>query len=128
MNLIIKAVLSVLLLSMSSCYYDNLEELHVGDLKDCVIPETVSYLNDIKPIMNSACGTTNGACHVSPEAANLFIGLNTYADVFSSIDNKLMDAINHNSNASAMPKGGGKLDDCSISIIQKWIDQGAPNN
>ena len=128
MNSMMKTLLALILIGCSGCYYDNMDELHVSNHVECTVPDVVSYLTDIKPIMNSACGTNNSACHVSPEPANLFIGLNSYDDVHSAIDNKLMDAIQHTGTASQMPKGGGKLDDCSISIIQKWIDQGAANN
>ena len=39
-----------------------------------------------------------------------------------------MGTINHASGFSRMPKGGGKLTDCEISQLQKWIDNGILNN
>jgi hypothetical protein len=36
-------------------------------------------------------------------------------------------SINH-TNAFPMPKGGGKLDACSINKIDAWIKKGKPNN
>ena len=39
-----------------------------------------------------------------------------------------MGAINHLNGYAAMPQGGGKLTDCEISKLQKWIDNGKLNN
>jgi hypothetical protein len=33
-----------------------------------------------------------------------------------------------NGKASAMPKGGGKLDNCTLNKFSSWINQGALNN
>jgi hypothetical protein len=33
-----------------------------------------------------------------------------------------------NGQASAMPKGAAKLDQCTINKIALWINKGAPNN
>ena len=38
-----------------------------------------------------------------------------------------MGAITHATGFIPMPNGGGKLADCEISQLQKWIDNGALN-
>ena len=124
---IIKAGILLSMFSLSACYYDNLEELHVGDTP-CTVPDTSSYSLHIAPIMNSSCGTSNSSCHPNRNSTNGDVGLANYMDVKDAINKGLMDAILQNGNVSNMPKGGGKLSDCHIETIQKWIDQGALNN
>ena len=50
---------------LPSCYYDNNEELHPELLlaTNCDTSGiTISYANDIVPILKGSCGTTN-SCH-----------------------------------------------------------------
>lgn len=124
-----KFLFAALILSTASgCYYDNMQELNPASVLTCTVPVNVSFTNDIKPVLNSGCGTTNSGCHNSPTATNNMTGLNSYTDVVAAANGNLMDAVNHTGSVSAMPKDGGKLDNCSISILQKWIDQGMLNN
>jgi hypothetical protein len=39
----------------------------------------------------------------------------------------LMGVINHAAGYSPMPKNSPKMDDCTISKIQAWINNGSPN-
>lgn len=116
---------------LSSCYYDSLEELDpkFGLVGDCDTSGTISFSQKVQPILTTFCGTTGGAasgCHGSTSSSN--IPLVTHLDVSSAASDNLMDAIRHENGASEMPKGGGKLDNCRIATIQKWIDEGKLNN
>jgi hypothetical protein len=52
-----------------------------------------------------------------------------YSDVILRVDDgSLIGSINHDNGFSPMPKGSSKLNLCNITVIQKWIDDGAPNN
>ena len=53
---------------------------------------------------------------------------NYTADKTMALNGKLMGTINHASGFSAMPKGGAKLSNCQIAVVQKWVTAGAPNN
>jgi hypothetical protein len=89
----------------------------------------VTYTADVEPIITTYCGSTGNAgstCHGTVSTSNL--PLVTYADVSLSVDLNLMDAVNQNGNASDMPQGGGKLTDCQIGVLQKWIDTGKLEN
>lgn len=124
-------LITVVLLLFSSCYYDTVEELdpNFGLNTTCDTAGTISFSAKVQPILTTFCGTSGNAapaCH--GQNASSGIPLVSYADVVNSAAGSLMDAINHSNGASPMPKGGGKLDDCRIAIIQKWIDQGAENN
>ena len=39
-----------------------------------------------------------------------------------------MGAIRHDKGYVFMPQTGGKLPDCEIAQLQKWIDNQTPNN
>lgn len=128
---VVFALISVFLFSMSSCYYDNLEELdpNFGLVGNCDTAGIISFSQKVVPIITTFCGSTGGSassCHGNGSASG--IPLITYSDVSNSASDNLMDAIKHINGASPMPKGGGKLDNCRIATIQKWIDEGKLNN
>lgn len=127
MQKLIRPAILMVILCLSACYYDNLEEINVGK-SGCVVPDTASYQVHIAPIMTSSCGVANSGCHQTSNAANSFVGLTDHAGVVDAVDKGLMDAIHQNGNVNPMPKGGGKLSDCMIETIQRWIDQGMRNN
>ena len=59
-----------LILTFSSCYYHNWENLHPGPAvtAPCVLADTISFSKDIAPIINPGCGITDGrgtSCHGS---------------------------------------------------------------
>jgi len=79
----------------------------------------------IKPIIDSRCATAG--CHIDAQASG--ISLSSYQGVAGIANSgKLLSAITHNGQASFMPKGQPKLDDCTIAKITKWVNDGAPNN
>jgi len=85
----------------------------------------VTYASKIAPFMNTWCV----GCH-NPSNAGGGFDLSTYEGVKNSItpNNRLMGSINQLSGFSAMPKGSGKVSSCDIRGIQKWVDEGSPNN
>ena len=86
--------------------------------------EDRSYLNHIRPILQNTCvGCHSGS---TPSGA---INLSTYDGVRSvALNGRLIGAISHDPDYSAMPQGGAMLPECEILQIQAWIDAGAPNN
>lgn len=85
----------------------------------------VSYVNFVKETIQNNCI----GCHASASGFNNNVSLADHASV-SAIANdngRLLRAIDH-SGQFKMPKGGVKLDDCSIAKIRSWINQGARNN
>ena len=113
----------MLLLGMSSCFYDK---------ADLIYPQpttcdtaTVTYSGTVAPILNSNC---NG-CHGGAAAAGAGIKLDTYASLSTWITNgRLLNSMLHNGQASPMPKGGSKLDACTLNKVSAWIKKGAANN
>ncbi len=130
-SVFIPIVLFLTITSMSACYYDSAEELNpaFGQAGDCDTSGLISFSQKVQPIMTTFCGTTGSAsssCHGNGSSSG--IPLVTHGDISSSASDNLMDAIRHENGASEMPKGGGKLDNCRIITIQKWIDEGKLNN
>jgi hypothetical protein len=118
---------------LPGCYYDVEENLIVRDTT-YVYDTTgggggcdttaMSFSQDIAPVFAQYCNV----CHSS--AAQLgSVVLDNYADVIVEVENgRLLGAIKQESGYSPMPQGGGKLDDCTISKVSAWINQGAPDN
>lgn len=68
-------------------------------------------------------------CHGGSASAGAGIALDNYAAVKVYVSNgRLLNSILQNGQASAMPKGGGKMDACSINKVSTWIKNGALNN
>lgn len=77
----------------------------------------------VNPLMTTYCV----GCH-NPSSPGGSILLNTYAGVQAiALNGKLMGTITHASGFSPMPKGG-KLSQCQITQINKWVVAGALNN
>ena len=107
------------LLLLSSCYYDNYDDLVVdGNACDTV---SMKYSVDIAPIIDNSCVS----CHSgSAPAGN--IDLSTYSSVKVYADNgSLLGSMEHKNGYSPMPKNQNKLDDCTISKVSAWINQGS---
>lgn len=82
-----------------------------------------TYAAAIQPLLNNNCT----GCHTTGSLGGN-IDLSTYAAVDNQIANrKLWGSITHAVGYSPMPQGG-KLSDCQITQVRKWIDAGALNN
>ena len=116
----------LLVAGLGSCNYDNLAELHPE--LSCDPTSSVTFSNDIVPIMSGSCNSASVACHSGGSSSG--IDLSTYAGVKEQVDSgKLYSSIIWDGNASQMPKGSSsKIEDCSIGKIERWIADGAPNN
>ncbi|MGZ4053693.1 MAG: hypothetical protein ACXVPY_05610 [Bacteroidia bacterium] len=113
-----------------SCTYEK------GSItKECDLPTTVSFSQDLLPIFNSQCSisgchtsaTHAGGLNLEPAAAYsaLLQSGSGYVDTlnptFSILYNKLTTT------SGPMPPGGA-LDNCKIKLVLKWIQQKAKNN
>jgi len=128
--MMMKKVFSVLIGSvvvslMTSCYKDNEEEFYQNWGTACDTAN-VSYTSAVVPILQSNCY----GCHSLAAAAGSGAGIILEShDKFSAMNSTLLlNSIKQNGQASPMPKGGNKLDNCSISKIEAWFSQGKKNN
>lgn len=89
----------------------------------------VSYSLEVKPILEASCY----GCHAADvaETAGAGIVLDSHAALtgfLSGFEYLFTEAITHTGSASKMPKGGQKLEACSIQKILAWIRQGRLDN
>jgi hypothetical protein len=108
---------------LTSCVWDNEEEFYSGS--GICDTASVSFSEDIIPILANNCY----ACHSNLNAPSFTNGLalEDYEDVAANAL-KIVGAVNHQKGFQPMPKGGSKLDPCPISLIEAWVDTGAPDN
>ena len=119
----------LVLLFFGSCTYDK------ASTEPCPLPGTVSFAQDIQPVFNQYCNTTD--CHAGPapggnlnlESAVAYTQLHKqgsgYIDTITPRYSVLYAQMNSTSNP--MPPDG-KLDRCTQELVLKWIEQKAKNN
>lgn len=105
---------------VAGCVYNKKEVEQVP----CTIPATVTYNANIKPIIQSNCyGCHSTGSNIAGFTFDSYASLKIYAQ-----NGRLYGAITHAPGFRPMPDGGGKLSDCTIATIKKWIDTGMPEN
>lgn len=122
MKLVIKVgLILIAVFYISSCYVSNEEDLFINF--NCNT-EAVSFEREIRPILANNCLV----CHSA--AANLGnITLQTHEDIIPYIqDGSLLGSIRHDAGFAPMPENSSRINSCSISQIESWIEAGAPNN
>lgn len=118
------SIVLFIFLSIIGCYYDKAELIYNVNNATCDTT-AVKYSTDVVGILTGSCY----ACHSGTAGAGAGIKLDNYTSLKTYVNNgKLKASITHTAGASPMPKGGGKLNDCSINKIVAWINNGAPNN
>lgn len=105
-----------------SCANDNEEDLYPE--KVTCDTSAVTYALTVQPVLQRSCT----GCHSAASPAGGVV-LASYPEVKKHADNgRLVGAISHAAGYIPMPLGGGKLPDCDIAGITKWVQNGAPNN
>jgi len=106
--------------SISSCYYDNEEELYPYGNLNCDTLTNITYTNSIQAIANTNCAISGCHTGVNPTGG---IVLETYQQMKSIADDgKLGNRVLVQQN---MPPSG-PLSTCDLEAIQVWINNGAP--
>jgi hypothetical protein len=113
------AIAAGVLLLTGSCKHDPV---------DTPVPEcdtlNVTFSGTVNPILQENCL----ACHNNANPTS-GISLEGYSNVVTVAGSGLlMPVIRHDEAYPPMPQGGNKLSECKIAQIQKWIDNGTPNN
>ncbi len=86
-------------------------------------PDTISYQNQIQPMLDVNCSTSG--CHGASGAGG--ITLLTHFQV-SDEANRVLKAMRHDSGVSNMPLGAPKLADSLANQMSCWINQGKMDN
>jgi hypothetical protein len=106
-----------LTLIITSCYYDNEEELYPVIDNNCDTTN-ITYAGTVKKMIDESCI----GCHSSGTVV-----LTNYTQI-SSQATAILGSIKHEGGYKAMPQGAAKLSDCKINQFDIWITQGKPNN
>jgi ribosomal protein S16 len=84
----------------------------------------VTFSGSIIPINDTYCK----GCHSGSQPSG-GIALTDYTSIKAAVDGgRYLGAIEQLPTYKPMPQGGSKLPDCNIVQINKWINQGMPNN
>ncbi len=115
-----------ILFSITSCYYDS-EEFLFPEINNQCDTVNITFTESVSPVLSQYCLSCHGNNTAAAYGGN--IKLEDYPDVKIQADNgRLLGTIQHSTGYSAMPKGAGKLNDCTINTIRIWVEDGAPNN
>ena len=111
---------------LTSCYYDNKEELYQF-IQDQTCTETISSVSfnaDIVPLLLDHCNR----CHRNGrQDGNVNLeGFNNVKPYVS--DGSLFGTTNHEPGWAVMPTNGIKIPSCEIEKMRMWIAEGALNN
>jgi hypothetical protein len=109
------------MLSTSSCYYDNVEQLY-GTGASC--DSVATWTNEIQPLVQAQCVS----CHQGT-AASGGLDLSTHLSVQNSVLNgSIFDRINRNAGDPLAMPPSGPLSDCNKAKVRVWTRAGALPN
>ncbi|GAA4281138.1 hypothetical protein [Gaetbulibacter aestuarii] len=108
-------------ISFFNCANDSLSDL----TESGPLPNLVTYVKDVKPIMDNNCINCHGTTPIN--GAN--VSLVTYNQVKSAVqNNSLISRINATDPGNLMPQGGPKLPQNLIDTVIKWQTDGFVEN
>jgi hypothetical protein len=105
-------------LTITACTKDKVQPAPI----DSTCADTISFANDILPIMENYCTS----CHNASNPSGSY-DLSNYAGVTVNTG-KVLGSIRQDASASSMPQGTDKIADSLIQKVYCWINQGAKNN
>lgn len=128
-------LLSFISILLFACKNDNMETILKEEPCATDTISSVSYSQNIQPIFTKNCSTTG--CHSgnNPEGGLNLESALSYAEL-SKAGSGYVDSINPKksllysvlvSKSNPMPPSGN-LDQCTIDLIEKWMEQKAKNN
>jgi hypothetical protein len=124
MKRLIFPFITILILLLASCYYDNEEALYPSLNFSCDTTN-VTYSGSVVTMLANNCLS----CHsnVTAVAFGGNVALQNYADVVLKAD-RIAGSIKQLPTFKAMPKNGGKIKDCLITQFDIWVRKGKLNN
>lgn len=127
-NLFMRIVfcLIVTFATVYSCFYDNEEYLYPRLYSSCDTTN-VTFSSSVQSVLQQNCLSCHGNNTASSLGGN--VKLEDYQDVkLRADDGSLLGTISHESGYSPMPKGSTKLDECTITVIEIWVNSNSPDN
>ena len=111
--------LILVIVSVSSCYYDNVEDLYGTSPCDVT---AVSWTADIQPMIQQNCV----GCHQGASASG-GKDLSSYANVKLYLGGVVSRMNKPNGDPLLMPPSG-PLSNCTLNQMDAWVAAGAPEN
>jgi mono/diheme cytochrome c family protein len=106
---------------LPSCVSNVEEELYPPETCDTM---QVTYSGTIAPLIAQNCFECHGG-----DATISGIPLEGYDNLKAMVDaERLVGAVRHLDGFSAMPKDAPSLSECKLLQIEKWVNNGAPDN
>ncbi len=122
-KLIYLLIVFALLLAGFPMSCENNNELDLYGLQDCDTTE-ITWDSKVSAILQKNCVECHG-----PVSPYLGVRHDSYeAEMIVVNDGRLRGVINHLDGYSKMPKDRGKLPACELEILNRWLDNGAPEN
>lgn len=127
------AVMAVTL--MDACAYKKADELYPSVSCPADTISTISFSRNINPVLTRNCATAGCHSGAAPEGGLDLDSAQAYAQLSKS-GSGYIDTISPGngllyaslvSATDPMPPTG-KLDDCTLKLILKWLQQKAPDN
>ena len=112
-----KLTILILLVIAAGCRKDKVA---VEPFNPAECSETISYTEDIQPVLDINCSTSG--CHNANSGSAGYV-LETHSQVADNAD-VILSVIRHESGFSPMPQGGNKLNDTIIQDFECWVSQG----
>ncbi len=120
-SLLFLLLITIVVPTQQSCYYDNEEDLYPNTTCDTT---DMRYSVEIKKIMDDKCLSchtgTGGTAGIAMESYSLLKGFAT--------GGQLVNRTNDASNPMPPITNGGLLSECDRQKIQSWVNAGAKNN
>ena len=113
----------------TGCYNDKYSDLYPPVVNPCDTT-TITYSNDIKPIIATGFFSPRNGCHDAVGGASSGYDFETNIGPLQAVaaNGKLLGSVHWDPGFSQMPKNAPKLSDCEINKIERWVHLGAPNN
>jgi len=114
-----------IMVSLSSCYYDNVQDLY--PINVACDTTNVTYSQSIAPITSANCNVCHsGATPQYGFKTDNYQGLSTVTT--GGLNSLLWQAVSHQPGITPMPYQNGSLSNCDLARVRVWLREGAPNN
>lgn len=121
-------LLGIVAVSFAGCYNDSLEKLYSTQASVTCDTTSVQFTRDVLPIFTAYCGNTEAACHSATGSGGVNLtGYNTMLATYAG-NGILVKDIMYDGSGNNMPKNRGKMPDCEINKIKRWVNLGYQNN
>jgi hypothetical protein len=118
--------LIIVITALSGCYYDKKEILYPSNT-NCDTTN-ITFTLKVKPLLDQKCISCHGAGVYQSLGGGYNLDGYVNASNYSSPNGPLLKSVQGDPSVPRVMPPSGKLSDCEILQIQKWVNAGAANN